>query len=53
MITLERIICHFFHFFAPKHLWIEQKSSYICNVNQEIDYPGRIPRGQDYIDTTH
>lgn len=31
----------------------ERKNSYLCGVNRAIDYPGRIPRGQDYIDTTH
>ncbi len=27
--------------------------SYLCSVKCMFDYPGRIPRGQDYIDTTH
>ena len=42
-----------FYFFSPKHLRCKQKSSYLCKINLRIGYPGRIPRGQDYIDTTH
>ena len=42
-----------FLLFSPKHLLCKQKSSYLCSVNLRIGYPGRIPRGQDYIDTTH
>ena len=29
-----------------------KKVVYLCSVNRKIGYPGRIPRGQDYIDTT-
>ena len=30
-----------------------RNTSYLCNVKCMFDYPGRIPRGQAYIDTTH
>ena len=39
--------------FFRKTLRGMENVTYLCNVNQKrIGYPGRIPRGQDFIDTT-